>query len=93
MVSSLRHLYTYFSFTLAYRRVVLGMDIVGEVVSDNSRTLQKGDLVLAQGFVGDSDRCSFQTHVLVDENHCAKVSKLHEHTARQDIRANYLLVG
>lgn len=53
------------------------MDIAGEVVAGTSQILKKGDLIVAPGVVGNSDRCSFQTHVLVDENHCAKVSSLH----------------
>ncbi|KAH7271010.1 chaperonin 10-like protein [Fusarium solani] len=54
---------------------VLGMDIVGHVLDGSqSRNFQKGDLIVAPGTVGYSDHCSFQTHVLVHEDHCAKIT-------------------
>lgn len=54
--------------------LVLGMDVAGEVVDAGTSTkFTKGDIILAPGLVGISDSCSFQTHVLVDERHCAKV--------------------
>ncbi|KAI8681161.1 PKS-ER domain-containing protein [Fusarium keratoplasticum] len=39
-----------------------------------SRGFQKGDLIVAPGTVGYSDGCSFQTHALVHEDHCAKIA-------------------
>lgn len=56
--------------------IVLGMDIIGQVLDGSqSRGFQKGDLIVAPGTVGYSDGCSFQTHALVHEDHCAKVSE------------------
>lgn len=50
------------------------MDIAGEIVDAGTSTkFTEGDVVLATGLVGISDSCSFQTHVLVNEKHCAKV--------------------
>ncbi|UPK96536.1 hypothetical protein LCI18_007471 [Fusarium solani-melongenae] len=51
------------------------MDIIGQVLNGSqSRGLQKGDLIVAPGTVGYSDGCSFQTHALVHEDHCAKIT-------------------
>ncbi|EEU46727.1 uncharacterized protein NECHADRAFT_77404 [Fusarium vanettenii 77-13-4] len=54
---------------------VLGMDIIGQVLDGSHSTgFQKGDLIVAPGTVGYSDGCSFQTHALVHEDHCAKIT-------------------
>ncbi|KAH7339255.1 chaperonin 10-like protein [Pyrenochaeta sp. MPI-SDFR-AT-0127] len=52
---------------------VLGMDIAGEIIAGVSERFRIGDVVIARGSVGYSDGCSFQTHVLVEENNCAKI--------------------
>jgi NADPH:quinone reductase-like Zn-dependent oxidoreductase len=53
---------------------VLGMDIAGRVSDANkSQRFKQGDVILAPGTVGYSDAFSFQTHVLVHGDHCAKV--------------------
>lgn len=52
------------------------MDIVGHVVDPGeSQRLQEGDLIVSIGTVGYSDGCSYQTHALVQENSCCKVSQ------------------
>jgi hypothetical protein len=53
------------------------MDIIGQVIDSGiSRFFTKGYLVVSPGVVGYSDGCSFQTHLLVREDCCAKVSIL-----------------
>ncbi|KAI8721761.1 PKS-ER domain-containing protein [Fusarium sp. LHS14.1] len=55
--------------------LVLGMDIIGQVLDgSHSAGFQEGDLIVAPGTVGYSDGCSFQTHALVHEDHCAKIT-------------------
>lgn len=50
------------------------MDIAGQVTdAGTSQRFKVGDRILAPGVVGDSDSCSFQTHVVVHEDHCATV--------------------
>jgi hypothetical protein len=53
------------------------MDIAGTVTeTSSSSAFHVGDHVVAPGAVGYSDGCSFQTHVLVSEETCAKVCYL-----------------
>lgn len=52
------------------------MDIVGHVVdAGESQRFREGDFIVSIGTVGYSDGCSYQTHALVQEDSCCKVSQ------------------